>query len=142
MKKLILFAVFLPFAAHQKTLTKEANSVNILEVRTGDWPINLEKNNGHSEPAYSLIFRDQQVVNSVMMDTLEFPDLGQLKYFGKALNVLKTGNNGDIAKFRDYSLKRAEKKYEGVWYILRIKYGLTDFKQPEADLMINTIKDL
>jgi len=142
MKKLILFAVFLPFAAHQKALTKQVNSVSILEVRSGDWPINLEKNGSHSEHAYSLIFRDQQVVNSVMMDTLEFPDLGQLKYFGKALTVLKTGNNGDIAKFKDYSLKRAEKKFEGVWYILRIKYGLTDFKQPEADLMINTIKDL
>jgi hypothetical protein len=142
MKKLILFAVFLPFATHQKAFKKEFNSTNLLEVRAGDWPINLEKNNNPSKPAFSLIFRDQQVVNGVMMDTLEFPDLGQLKYFGKALTVLKTGNNGDIAKFKDYSLKRAEKKYEGVWYILRIKFGLTDFRQPEADLMINTIKDL
>ena len=142
MKKLILFAVFLPFATHQKALKKEFNSTNILEVRTGDWPINLERNTGNSGTSYALLFRDQQVVTGVMMDTLEFPDLGQLKYFGKALTVLKAGHNGDIAKFKDYSLKRAEKKYDGVWYILRIKFGLTDFRQPEADLMINAIRDL
>jgi hypothetical protein len=142
MKKLILFAIFLPFASHQKALKRESNSTNILEVRTGEWPINLEKNTGRSGTSYSLLFRDQQVVSGVMMDTLEFPDLGQLKYFGKALTVLKTGHNGDIAKFKDYSIKRAEKKYEGIWYILRIKFGLTDFRQPEADLMISTIRAL
>ena len=142
MKKLILFAAFIPLGSHPGTLHKKVDSVNILEVRTGDWPINLEKNTGRSGTYFSLLFRDQQVVNGVMMDTVKFPDLGQLKYFGKALTVLKTGHNGDIAKFKDYSIKRAEKKYEGVWYILRIKYGLTDFRQPEADLLINTIRDL
>jgi hypothetical protein len=65
-----------------------------------------------------------------------------LKYFEKALTTLKTGHNGDIAKFRDYSIKRADKKYEGTWYILKIKWGLTDFRQSEADLMINTIRAL
>jgi hypothetical protein len=77
------------------------------------------------------------------MDTLEFANLGQLKYFGQALGVLKKGNNGDIANFANYSIKRADKRLEGgVWYILRIKFGLTDFQQPEADIMCKTIGSL
>jgi len=76
------------------------------------------------------------------MDTLSFSNLQQLRYFEKALTTLKSGNNGDIAKFKDYSLKRADKKYEGIWYILRHQWGSTDFRQPEADIMIKTIRSL
>ena len=76
------------------------------------------------------------------MDTLPFPNTSQLKYFEKALTTLKAGHNGDIARFKDYSITRADKKYEGTWYLLKIKFGLTDFKQSEADLMINTIRGL
>jgi hypothetical protein len=67
--------------------------------------------------------------------------LEQLRYFQQGLSALKTGNNGDIAKYKDYSIKRAQQKNEGIWYILRIKWGLTSFQQPEADLMIKTIKN-
>jgi hypothetical protein len=65
-----------------------------------------------------------------------------LKYLGQALDVLKKGHNGDIANFSNYSIKRADKRYEGVWYILRDKWGLTDFQQPEADIMCKTIDGL
>jgi hypothetical protein len=116
---------------------------NLADVRTGTWPMNLERDIDRRDTSYSLIFRDRQYENFVVMDTLEFANLGQLKYFGQALGVLKKGNNGDIANFANYSIKRADKRLEGgVWYILRIKFGLTDFQQPEADIMCKTIGSL
>ena len=142
MKRLILSALFLPFAVKPGLNHVHSNSTNLVEVRSGDWPMNLERTIEKSDTSYSLLFRDQQVVTGVVMDTLPFPDLVQLKYFEEALSTLKTGNNGDIAKFKDYSIKRAEVKREPVWYILRIKWGLTNFQQPESDIMIRTIKNL
>lgn len=139
MKRLILCTLFIPFAGFDNFPT---SSVNLAEVRTGDWPITLERSVEGRDTTYSLQFRDQQVLTDVVLDTLPFPNLQQLKYFEQALTVLKTGHNGDIAKFKDYTIKRAEKKYEGIWYILRLKYGSTDFRQPEADLMIKTIRGL
>ena len=147
MKKLILCVLFLPFAGivgfypASCPVSKPAGS-NVVEVRSGEWPMNLEKETEGSGTSYSLIFRDQEVMTAVRMDTLPFPNLEQLKYFGTALSTLKAGNNGDIARFKDYSIKRADKKFESTQYILRIKWGITDFKQPEADIMINTIKGL
>ena len=138
MKGLILCVLFLPFLRMTGIRGRKASSTNIVEVRSGDWPMNLEK----SDSSYALLFRDQQVTNSVVMDTLPFPNLEHLKYFQQALTVLKTGHHGDIAKFSDYSIKRTDVKYKGTWYLLRIKWGLTNFQQPEADLMIKTIKGL
>jgi hypothetical protein len=142
MKKLILCALFLPFAGQAGYRSLHPSSTNLVEVRSGDWPMNLERTIDRSDTSYSLLFRDQQVVNEVVMDTLPFPNLGQLKYFEKALSSLKMGSNGDIAKFKNYSVKRADKKYEGIWYILRMQWGLTDFRQSEADIMTKTIKNL
>lgn len=141
MKKLILCAIFLPCAG-KAGLHSARLSENLVEVRSGQWPINLERNVDRSGTSYSLIFRDQQVMNGEVLDTLEFANLEQLKYFEKALTTLKTGHNGDIARFKDYTLKRADKKFDGVWYILQPKYGVTDFQQPEADIMTKTIKGL
>jgi len=139
MKRLILFSLLIPFAGFDNF---PSSSTNLVEVRTGDWPITLERTIERRDTTYSLQFRDQQVLTDVMLDTLSFPNLEQLRYFEKALTFLKTGHNGDIAKFKNYTIKRAEKKYEGVWYILRLKYGSTDFRQPEADIMIKTIRGL
>jgi hypothetical protein len=140
MKRLIFCALFIAFVGLAAFKGLRPNPPDQIEVRSGDWPIFLERTVENSVASYSLQFRDEQVLTGVVMDTLEFPDLGQLKYFGKALSVLKTGNNGDIAKFSNFSIKRADKKYDGIWYILRIKWGLTDFRQPESDIMINAIK--
>ena len=87
-----------------------------------------------------VIFRSS--CSCALKDTLAFSDVQQLKYFEKGLTALKNGNNGDIATFKDYSIKRADKKYDGTWYILRIKFGLTDFKQTEADILTKTIRGL
>ncbi len=77
------------------------------------------------------------------MFTMRFRNLEQLKYFQQALSVLKKGNNGDIAKFKEYVVKRVDVKREGVWYILTCSDGpLTNFQQPEADRMITAIGSL
>jgi hypothetical protein len=77
------------------------------------------------------------------MDTLVFTNAGQLRYFGQALGVLKKGHNGDIANFSEYTLKRADKRLDGgVWYMLHTKFAMTDFQQPEADIMCKTIAGL
>src|ERR1700730_3157273 len=143
MKRLILSSMLIPFVAWMGINGgRHRLSPDQVEIRSGKWPILLEKSTAIPGAAYSLQFRDQQVVTGVVMDTLPFPNLVQLKYFEEALSTLKTGNNGDIAKFKDYSIKRAEVKREAVWYILRIKWGLTNFQQPESDIMIRTIKNL
>jgi hypothetical protein len=139
MKKLILSALLLPFA-HFGTSS--------IEVRSGEWPISLERYTDRqggpaagSGTTFSIIFRDQQVVQVNVLDTLEFADAEQLRYFGKGLAALKAGANGDIAKFKDYSIKRADRKDGGgVWYILRCEYGITSFQQPEVDIINKAIK--
>jgi hypothetical protein len=143
MKRFILSALLMPLAAGRPGFDQaDPISTNLVEVRSGIWPMTLERTIDRPDTTYSLQFRDQQVINGVVLDTLPFPNLQQLKYFGKALSALKNGNNGDIAKFKDYSVKRADKKGEGTWYLLRYQWGLTDFQQPEADIMIKTIRSL
>lgn len=146
MKKLCL--LFLSPLTFLSWMPLDPSATNLADVRSGKWPISLERDidqqdNNQLDTSYSLIFRDMQVEQGVVMDTLEFRDLGQLKYFGQALDVLKKGQNGDIANFSDFSIKRADNRIEGgVWYILRPKYGQTNFQQPEADIMCKTIKGL
>ncbi len=141
MKKIFLSLLIIPFTGIGKVNKAPKTGNNPVEIRSGEWPILIEKKIGQSDTSYSLQFRDVKVISTVVMDTLSFPNLSQLKYFEKALTALKTGNNGDIARFKNYSIKRADKKYEGVWYLLEIKWGLTDFRQSEADLMIKTIRE-
>jgi len=142
MNRLLLKTLLLPLAGLSWLPLGSSSTTNLADVRTGEWPMNLERDIDRRDTSYSLIFRDQQVIPDVVMDTLVFSDLHQLKYFGQAIAVLKNGHNGDIANFKDYTLKRADKKFVGVWYMLRIKFGLVDFQQPEADIMCKTIKGL
>lgn len=128
MKKLLLSLLLLPFAK-----TGPSNSV---EIRGGKWPISLESD----RPSYLLIFRDQQVLQEEVYDTVVFANRGQLVYLDSALMVLKRGNNGDEANFSTYTVKRADKKFEGIWYILRTKYSSTNFRQQEADAISKTIR--
>jgi hypothetical protein len=141
-KRLVLCILLMSFATRPNLPGVIDSSTTLVEVRSGIWPINLNRSIENFDTSYFLEFRDEQVLSTVVLDTLPFPDLGQLKYFEKALSTLKNGTNGDIAKFKNYSIKRADKKYEGTWYILRAQWGLTDFQQPEADLMIKTIRSL
>ena len=75
---------------------------------------------------------------------LRFPNIEQLKYFEKALSALKNGSTGDIAKFKDYTIKRLDVRKEGVYYIINCSAAgeTTNFQQSEADRMIAAIKQL
>jgi hypothetical protein len=142
MKKLILLSFFIPIAGKAGFKNSKETYSTVVQVRSGEWPISLERLIKRNDTSYFLQFRDQQVTNTEVLDTLPFADRAQLKYFEQALTALKKGSNGDIANFKDYSIKRAEARTEGRWYILRYQWGMTNFQQPEADIMINTIKGL
>jgi hypothetical protein len=141
MKKLILCTLLLPIAAYTGKRSS-LETTNLVEVRSGAWPINLERDIEYRDTVYSLIFRNQQVLNGVALDTLEFNGLPQLRYFEQALTALQGGTNGDIAKFKNYSIKREDRKFEGRFYLLSLKWSSTEFRQPEADLLRKTIKGL
>lgn len=141
MKKIILSILLLPAVAYTGRYPA-TSSTPLAEVRSGTWPINLERDIEYRDTIYSLIFRNQEVMTGVALDTLEFNGLVQLRYFEKALTALQGGHNGDIAKFKNYTLKREDKKFEGTWYLLSLKWSSTEFRQPEADIMRKTIKGL
>jgi len=128
MKKLLLSLLLLPFAR-----TGPNNSV---EIRSGKWPISLESNGSST----LLIFRDQQVMMEEVYDTVVFRNRAQMVYLDSALGILKRGHDGDEANFSNYSVKRADKKCDGLWYILRTKYATTDFRQQEADAIRKAIR--
>ena len=141
MKRIILSCILASFAG-KHPLNNGQTSMVLVDVRAGDWPISLEKAEGKKIAAYFLQFRDQQVLTGVVMDTLPFSDIGQLKYLEKALTALKSGTNGDIAKFKDYSIKRTDSRTDGRSYLLRLRWGLTNFRQPEADTLVSAIRKL
>jgi hypothetical protein len=143
MKKLLVLLLFIPFMGKAQFTIVNSSTTDLVELRTGTWPLELQRVIKESDTCYVLQFRDQQYTSSVNMATLRFGDLKQLKYFQKGLSALKTGSTGDIARFKDYTLKRQDVKKDGVWYILTCNDGtLTNFQQPEADKMIAAILPL
>ena len=118
MKKLILFAAAGIFSGFTGFRTNpDPVATNLADVRTGQWPINLERDVEGRDTSYSLIFRSQEVMQGTVLDTLPFENIGQLRYFEQALTYLKGAKNGETAKFKDYSIKREEKKYQPVSYL-------------------------
>ena len=143
MKKLLVLLLVIPFMGKAQFTIVNSSTTDLVELRSGTWPLELQRVIKESDTCYVLQFRDQQYTSSVNMATLRFGDLKQLKYFQKGLSALKTGNTGDIARFKDYTLKRQDVKKDGVWYILTCNDGtLTNFQQPEADKMIAAILPL
>lgn len=139
MKKLLLFTLFLPFAGGSAFI-KATSTVTLAEVRTGQWPISLEKWTGHRDTAFVLVFRDQQVMVGEMLDTLPFKNVTQLRYLDSAFLVLN--NNGDVARFADFTIKRTTTRIDGTSYMLRYKEGMTEFRQPEVNILRSTIRKL
>jgi hypothetical protein len=139
MKNLLLIILFSPLAMKAQFKIINSATINIADVRQGTWPISLQRITKQSDTCFVLQFRTQEYNNSVIIKTLKFRDLGQLKYFQQGLTALKTGNNGDVAEFKDYTIKRVDVYKEGISYILTCDGGLTNFQQPEADKMIAAI---
>ena len=144
MKKLCLLFLLLPFAFGVKAQFKIVNTatIDLLNLRSDTWPINLQRVTKESDTCYVLVFRSQEYINEVIMKTLRFRNLEQLKYFQKGLSTLKNGSTGDVAEFQEYTIKRVDKKKEGSWYTLSFDGGITNFQQPEADKMIAVINTL
>jgi hypothetical protein len=142
MKKLFLIYLFIPFAVKAQFKIVNTATIDLLNLRPATWPINLQRVTKESDTCYVLVFRSQEYINEVIMKTLRFRDLEQLKYFQKGLSTLKNGSNGDVAEFKDYTIKRVDKKKEGSWYTLTFDGGITNFQQPEADKMIAVINTL
>jgi hypothetical protein len=139
MKNLFLLILFSPLAMKAQFKIINSATINIADVRQGTWPISLQRITKQSDTCYVLQFRTQEYNNSVIIKTLKFRDLGQLKYFQQGLSALKSGNNGDVAEFKDYTIKRVDVYKEGTSYILTCDGGLTNFQQLEADKMIAAI---
>lgn len=140
MKKLIFLSLFLPFFAKAQFTIVNTSTTSLVELRQGTWPLDLQRIVKESDTTYVLVFRDQQFDKAVNMYTLRFRDTEQLKYFKKALAALKNGSSGDIAKFKEYSIKRVDVKKEPVSYILTCADGAqTNFQQPDADKMVAAI---
>ena len=142
MKKVFLSLLLIPFAGIGRFDNSSLHSKKPVEIRSGDWPIILERSIDHADTSYSIQFRDMQVMSATVLDTLAFPNTEQLRYFEKALTTLKAGSTGDIARFKNYSITKTDKKKDGAWYLLRLKWTSTDFKQADADLMVQTIRGL
>ena len=117
MKKLIILSLFaMPFFVKAQFTISNSSTTSLLELREGTFPLELQRVIKETDTCYVLEFRDQQYTSSVNMTTLRFGNLQQLRYFMQALAVLKKGNTGDIAKFKDYTVKRVDVKKDGIWY--------------------------
>lgn len=138
MKRLFLSALILPVAAiiYSWTVTRPPD---VVEIRAGIWPISLLRVDDKPGVSFSLVFRDQSELVENVMDTLDFADMKQLKYLDDGLAALK--HNGDCATYKDYSITRADKKYDDTFYILRANDGETVFRQRHKDLLRLAIKD-
>lgn len=149
MKKLIYLFIFLPSLAKAQFVLVNNSTTSLIEPRTGNWPLDLQRVIRESDTSYVLAFRDQTENSSVNMSTLSFGNLEQVRYFGKGLAALRSGSTGEIAKYKEYTIKRMdvknlEKKDRGtIWYILQCADGTTtNFQQEDADKMIAAIKQL
>jgi hypothetical protein len=144
MKKFILsLFIILPFLGKAQFTITNSSTTSLLDVRQGVWPMELQRIIKEMDTCYVLEFRDQQYSTVVNMSTLRFGNMLQLRYFMQGLAALKKGNTGDIAKFKDYTIKRIDVKNSGVCYTLSCGDGeSTNFVQGDADRMISAIRTL
>lgn len=152
MKKIVFLSLLaLPFISKAQFTITNSSTLSLLQVRDGDWPVDLQRVIKETDTCYVLEFRDQQYPNVVNMTDLRFGNLEQLKYFMKALSELKKGGTGETANFKGYTLKRidmkgngtAGNKASGIWYTLTLGEGsVTNFQQGDADRMIAAIRTL
>ena len=134
MKKMLILSLFiLPFISKAQFTITNSSTTSLLQVRDGTWPMELQRIIKETDTCYVLEFRDQEYSNVVNMSTLRFGNMQQVKYFMQGLAALRKGNTGDIAKFKDYTVKRIDVKGTGVWYTLSCGEGeLTNFQQSDA----------
>jgi hypothetical protein len=142
MKQLLIFCLFLHAGPEYRLKTADYPTVDLMQVRMAPWPINIQRVIYYTDTCYAFQFRDQSTMNSVAIKTMDLETLEQLKYFREGLATLKKGANGDVAEFRNYSIKRVGAKKENSWYILSYDGAVTNFQEPQLNRMIFIINDL
>ena len=155
MKKLIFLFVLLPFVAvkakAQFTISN-TSTITIAELRTGDWPLQLQRIVKHNDTMYLLTFRDKQYPNNHNVSTLKFGNLVQLRYLEQGLTYLMTADDGTEATYKGFSIKRtddksstdrkAKKKIAKFTLVCTDEGDVTDIQQAEADALVKAIKSL
>ncbi len=142
MKQILLIFLFLHARHDTRMETKRYPTVDLINIRLAPWPINLQRVIYYTDTCYALQFRDQAVMNAVNIKTMEIYNMDQLKYLKLGLTTLTKGSNGDVAEFKDYSIKKVGTKKENSWYILSYDGGVTNFQQSEANRMVTIISNL
>jgi len=142
MKQLLLLPLFLHFSGGSLFNKAHYPTIELMQVRLAPWPINLQRVIYYTDTCYALQFRDQSAMNAVAIKTMDLETLEQLKYFKEGLVTLKKGVNGDVAEFRNYSIKRVGAKKENSWYILSYDGAVTNFQEPQVNRMVFIINNL
>ncbi len=142
MKQILLIFLFLHTGHNTRMETNHYPTVDLINVRLAPWPINLQRVIYYTDTCYALQFRDQAVMNAMIIKTMEIYNMDQLKYLKLGLTTLTKGSNGDVAEFKDYSIKKVGTKKENSWYILSYDGGVTNFQQSEANRMVTIINNL
>jgi hypothetical protein len=142
MKQIFLISLMLHTGHDARVESSHYPTVELINVRLAPWPINLQRVIYYTDTCYALQFRDQGIMNSVNIKTMEIYNMDQLKYLKLGLTTLSKGSNGDVAEFKDYSIKKVGTKKENSWYILIYDGGVTNFQQSEANRMVTIINNL
>lgn len=154
MKKLVFLFAILSFivakAKAQFTITN-TSTITIADLRSGDWPLRLERIVKKNDTIYMLSFRDKQYPNTHNISTLKFGDLTQLRYLQEGLSYLMKSDDGTEANYKSFSIKRtddknidARTKKKSVKYTLICKDegDVTDIQPGEADALVKAIQKL
>ena len=136
MKQLLLIPLFLHMSSGSLFKKSFYPTVDLMAVRLEPWPINLQRVIYFTDTCYAFQFRDQSAMNSIAIKTLDLETMEQLKYFKEGLITLKKGANGDVAEYRNYSIKKVGTKKENSWYILSYGSAVTNFQEPQVNRMI------
>jgi hypothetical protein len=136
MKQLLLIPLFFHMSSGSWLKKALYPTVDLMTVRLEPWPINLQRVIYFTDTCYAFQFRDQSTMNSVAIKTLDLETIEQLKYFREGLMTLKKGANGDVAEYRNYSIKKVGTKKENSWYILSYGGAVTNFQEPQVNRML------
>ena len=136
MKQLLVIPLFFHLGGAGSIERVLYPEVDLMQVRMAPWPINMQRIVYYTDTCYAIQFRDQSAMNAVLYKTMDLETLEQLKYFRDGLITLKKGQNGDVAEFRNYSIKKVGTKKENSWYILSYDGAVTNFQEAQANRIL------
>jgi len=150
MKKLIFLLLFLPMiltkAEAQFTITN-TSTITLADLRTGDWPLQLQRIVKKNDTMYLLTFRDKQYPNNHNISQVKFANLTQLRFLEKGLTYLMTADDGTEATYKEFSIKRTDDKTKikpvpKFTLICSEDGDVTDIQKNEADALVRAINKL